>query len=1194
MQYHYRLFLWENGHRFTEYTQHLSFPIFIEDRLNEELDTAEIVLEKMPIALNNPFPPKTKFRLERYITKEYTDIPKTWDFIVEHDDVELYVGAPELCCHRLYLIEPSAVAQGMHIDNIAMTYELQDVTTNYKTYSSDSDKAVVMTIGGGDNNNKLRTTEYKDSGGTTTTSYTYSRVGIFKNTYAYLWQGTQELEQIKANIEVSQEHTISFDIPRLFCYGTTTGESWDKLLFEVNTITRVYRYKTQKNSNGGYDIINDSKTIIAEQENGPTTITKTNDEYYYSDGNTAALRLIDSTVVSQVVDTGIGKQTIVIIPNYTTEFEQIYKTAPVIAQIGNYEKSYMELTIEGLSEAEIEEGKGYYYAIEVVANPVNSDGLVTRHETSFTATTVFDGVNYLYTANGKFYDVLTELTDGNQIKVSTSFYARDMSNQTESGYLIMKGVKYSCYDLLRKALLTIDTQIIDNEQMGIDDIDYLITIDPLWEGRLKTAKIQETILENKNLWEVLLQIGYYLHAIPYLEFAEDGTDRFVLKFRQLGDVSNNNNDESAKITIYNSQNLNNYFAQYDSYVSNLFSPQNLVEEWLVVKTTDSSGLISNNTAVLQTTYGISEVVEFDITYDGSSGGNKGTKSALSHIFEQSIYSILTADYNISPSMGDSIYYTLGSTEITGLTYVPPSTDSNMAMSLKRIVGKLFSGVSISKLKFNNLMFHIKYRTQDSMRVLQVRPDIMNFMKSSSYEKYAHHEQFYGQQDKIVDSERLSLNLFGKLVREGNIIVQQQEYVQQNGKEKESGDLVEISDEPYYATVVENEMYPAAIFQKVTYSKNFNQLSQVVTIPSEPRFYEVSERSKIRRDCRQLFDFFAISTIKGNAVKTPRYLNSNIWKNFLVSLIFNKQLDANSNKKIELPNFAWTRFRADKHRVHTGAYGQYVANEQMFPSSEIDRTDPNNITPKASSDHADVIVPLLHFPLKDGIAFEWDMKDNFKAGNATDTTISNSASTVDDAYYAQQSVRYCDIMGRADLYTFRLFNKIDWQISQARDSNKAFMEPEEDECQIFLPSPYFIALDKDCREAISFNYQISLLYRNEDNQGDFVTFSNMFGTKDSELYCCLLSSEVSMFNENTNVISTQWLADKINYSFDEEDGNLVVKISTPIDVDLSEVKSVVFYEIDSTGSKVSYLAKNFKNGITGDSIPNLYIYPVFND
>jgi len=52
---------------------HLTAPIFIEDRLDEELDTSQITLDGMTELV--PFAPKTKFRLERYVEKDHSDTP---------------------------------------------------------------------------------------------------------------------------------------------------------------------------------------------------------------------------------------------------------------------------------------------------------------------------------------------------------------------------------------------------------------------------------------------------------------------------------------------------------------------------------------------------------------------------------------------------------------------------------------------------------------------------------------------------------------------------------------------------------------------------------------------------------------------------------------------------------------------------------------------------------------------------------------------------------------------------------------------------------------------------------------------------------------------------------------------------------------------------------------------------------------
>ncbi len=1169
--YYYKLFIWKNGKKETDLTNYLLAPIFLEDRLNEELSTGEVILDAVPRELYPiPFAPKTKMRIERYRDKDFKDRLKYWDMVIEHDDIEEYTGCPQYLCHRIHLIEPSVIAQGMHVDNIALTYELQDVTTEYKTYRTDTTKVVPDT----QNIEYYKKIHLNKVDKSLTSEVSGVTKGYFENSYAYNWDKadiTKLANAIKKEYNVRDEHTIEFDIPKLYCYGSSGSGEFDKQLFQIPVFARVIRYKTQNDTE-----LYNTREVILEQESGPASITSANDDWYYSDGKVAALRTIDKNANLKVL-------------NY---FKNIYSQDSVISQVKEY-KNHIKFTTPSLSVTEAEDKKkGYKYVVELRANPVNANGMIIYFSVeTFTSSSLF-------VQKGEFKHYINEKTNPDNIYINTDFQVHDMSSDKEYGNLIKKGIKYSCLDLIRKALLTVDTQILDNNINGLDEfykdetgaeyqtgIEYPILIDPAWHDRLFTAKVQETVLENKNLWEVFLQIGYYLHAIPELKFAENGTDRFILTFKQLGNTKKNES-KSNKITVFNSQNLSEFFTQYDSYVTNIFSPQNVVEEWLVCKTGDESMLVSNNTAILQTKYGISEVVEFDIWYDGTLGGQAGTKSALRYIFEKSIYQILTADYLLTPSKGEALYYELGQNTISGLNYVPPSKNNDTPMALKRIISKLFSGASINKLKFNNLKFHIKYRTQDSMRVSQIRPDLQNFMKNSSYEKYPHHEQFYGQQDKIIDSERFSLNLFGKLIRVGNCIYQRQEQVLDGQKEKEAGDLVEINDEPYYVVTVENEYYNTVTLQKVTYSKNFNQLSQIVTIPSEPRFYEVSERSKIRREKRE-FDFFTISTKANESNTPPRFLAKESWKSFIKNIIFYKE-------ELKLPNYAWTRFMADKKRQHQGQNTSHIEIDKLFPSSELDRTDKNNIVPKALSDHADCIVPLLHFPIKDGIIFEWDMEDNFKAGDCIDTELQGNIKTVDDAYVAQQSVRYCDIFGRADLYTFRLFHKTDWSYEESQALPKACIEPKEEECQAYLSSKYAIGLDKDCREELSFNYQISLLYKN-DGEGEIITFSNLFGRKDNELYCILIDEEISQFNENTTAIKGNVLADRVAYELieDKEREQVEIRIKKPIDIDLTKVKAVVFYETDNGGYKVSYLAKNFKNGIQQEEIPSLYIYPVFN-
>lgn len=1166
--YYWRVFLWENGHKTVDYTKYCVAPIFIEDKLDETLDSGEVVLKAMPIATRNAFPPKTKFRLERYTKEDYTDEPRKWDLVVEHDDVEEYEGCPEICTHRVNLIEASVITQNMHVDNIALTYELQDVDLNYKTIKEDNSilgqDGVRAPQGGGSHSEVACETCERNVN--TIDGSTYK----FINSYEYAWDESslQKIKGLLQFLDATEAHEINIDIPRLMCRGCYENGIFSDL-FEMNTVTRIWRKKTL---NG--QPISGAKDLIFERYSGATSITPNDNDLYYSDGQTAAF----TTAIT-------GTQRWVAYGLNLFRLSRFRTHLPVVATASSsYSDKTAIFTTTALSEAEVAAGYGYIYEIECYANPTNQSGMIEYYYNS-----VYCKEHHETSGGVVFEHTFTErspiITPATGVYVKASFNCKDMSEEAEGGTFLMKGVKYSCYELLQKALLTIDTQILNNSVTGIENLTdrFPITLSPDWVTRLKTAKMQETIFEGKNLWEVLLQIGYYLHAIPYLEFADDGTDRFVLSFRQLGDTKQKA-DTSRKITVFNSRNLSDYFTQYDSYVTNLFSPQNEVDEWLVAKTSDSTYLVSNDVAEIKTSRPILEVIEFDITYNGK------TVDALQYIFEESVYQILTSDspVKVKPAKGNALYYTLGSNTITGLSYVPPAENPGTYFyALQEICRRLFGLSKPEELKFNDLIFHVKYRTQDELRISQVRPDIQNFMRNSSLEKYPHHEQYYGQQDKIIDSERFSANLFGQLIRVGNTEYQRQEYATDTD-EKESGDLVTINDDAYYVIATENEYYPDVIMQKVTYSKNFNQLSKIVTIPSEPRFYEVSERSKIRREVR-LMDFLELTTTKPTQAIRPRFLSNNKWKALIKGVVFNKQA-------YTLPNFAYTKFVADYKRNHTGSSGQYVAPEQLFPSSDIDRTGANGVIPKEAQDHSECIVSLLYFPLHDGIVFEWDMEDNFKAGDYIDPEISG-VNEKGEAYLAQQSHRYVDVLGRADLFTFRLFSKSNWTRSQAQQLPKAVTIPTEIESDICLPSPYLIGLDKDNREALSFNYQINLLHRpTQADIEDFFTFPNLFGKKDSPLKMCFLNEPQSLFNENINLSPALVLADNITYELidDARLNAIEVRIATPSGIDMAQVKSIVLYQEDEIGGRYAYIVKNVSRLPDSQKTKSWWISPVYAD
>lgn len=1213
-KYYWRIFLWENGHKSTEYTHYTAAPIFIEDKLDETLDTGEIIFDEIPTApkadepqiKTKPFPSKTKFRLERYLTEDFSDTPETWDFVVDHDDVEEYVGCPEICTHRVHLIEPSVIAQGMHVDNIALTYELQDVTLAYKTTAGNNDKADPQIIGAG-----ADTPVYIDDDIGNMFLDGDSSEGSYRTTFNYYWDNLDDagdavgINNLTKFISPNTSMTISVNIPKLHVQtGDTffdtvsgaTGNRWLDVceLPTKTTVTKV-RYKHYVEMENGAPVVDavddwklipgkrteQSKETVATANSGATTFSAAT---CVREGRTSIFN--KNKVVYTTIFDGPpyplgnpmwdGKMTTV--QDQTDYFLYVKST-----NLGNYllsktvsnPASVVTFTTAQIPEAEQKgnDEEGYYviydeYTIKTVAD-FGDDGNIRLP----TVDAYFGHIELSGDAELPYKLVTSKNSTASRgvsaknLFVTATVNVQDKSTATNSALFLTSPAKYNCYKLLRKALLTCETRLIAS---GLDSIEYPICISQTLRDKLINTDIYETVFEQKNLWEVLLQIGYYIHAIPYLEFATDGTDRFELKFKELGSKEVKP-DTSGKITVFNSRNLSEYFSQLDSYVTNLFSPQNEVEEWIVIQTEDTSKLASNDNALLHTKYNISEMLDFAVRKNAD--GNAFVP-ILNRIFEKSVYSVLSCSPDVFPSKAATIYYTYGDNKIEGFDYVPTQkNEGDNVTALSRILMSLF-GLLKDEVKYSDYTFYVKYRTQDSARVTQFRPDLLTFIKNSALERYPHHEQYYGQQDKIVDSERFSANLFGRLIRVGNAVYQRQEKATA-ASEKKSGDLIEINGEPYYVTVVENEYYADAILQKVTYSKNFNQLANIVTIPSEPRFYEVSERSQVRREVR-LAEFVQLST-ESKTGRKYTYLGADG-----ITLLKKIMFGVGSSN---FPNYAYSQFRADSARIHENSHGENIADNKLFPSTLIvqDPTDSNKVYPAASSNKSECVVPLLHFPMRNSIIFEWDMDDNYKAGDSVAVTNHLGANVSDGAYMTMQGVRYCDVMGRADLFGFKLFHVEDVSRDDARKFPGASgYNMDTNTVYAMTPSNVYVGLDKDNREAMSFNYQISLLH----DDPNFVTFSNLFGDKKSPLKVCLLKETVSPFDEVVDFHKALAFL-----------GDVVITGANPISVafnisesvNLDDVKAIVLYEEDND-KMYPYLARNVDKLTNEFKIKPWFLYP----
>lgn len=388
------------------------------------------------------------------------------------------------------------------------------------------------------------------------------------------------------------------------------------------------------------------------------------------------------------------------------------------------------------------------------------------------------------------------------------------------------------------------------------------------------------------------------------------------------------------------------------------------------------------------------------------------------------------------------------------------------------------------------------------------------------------------------------------------------------------------------------------YQKVRYSKNYNNFSAITGLPSEPRFYEISERSMIRREM-QVFDFFALTDkLDGRERNKPRLLKK--WQKYIKGILFGEG-------EITTPNYIYCRFQADSTRKHEGASQKFASNE-LFPNSYIDANQVDGSFEK-SSDHRGVIVPLLHFTARNSLLFECDMEDNFKAGESINLDVS-VPSTEKGVYTITQSARYCDVFGGADLLQVLAFkNEKEWTIEQARrlpfaEEKDGYVPKYEEDKVIFgLPKNLYLGLDKDNREAISFNYQINLIDSIEEDRDSFVFFSTLFGKKQGRLKLNLLNSIAPMFSESIQVDDMTSVAKEVEYTLQERENWIEIYIDKGQEklkgIDLSKVKSLVWYDekVEATTGitiKIPYIVKNLATVADAEKLNPLYIISIYGE
>jgi len=1091
----------------TDYTSYVVQGAGNIEKLNSEVDTSTIVLQGL--SFREEFTPHTMFVIDECFND---DIINTWHRVVQQDTVsQPILSDNNYFTHTIALSEPSIVAQQRLVDNVSITYKLKDVSLKQVELVEVTKEMVVDTKDEPTLNPSIITrfgkVQETTAEGTIINTYSFgkyidwtpSRSGATKLVEICDANGENITDKYFNNIATYPQ--IKFIIPRAGIrvgIPSSTGSPQFSTIRGYASISWLIREYAPTDTQG--TVINSGYFFSNSNLTGSTSEIS----FPYKDFLGTTTNLEKHWLLEKVEKRNVGSS------EYWTSVQDMYKNSPYF-----YFKQYTDdngsnLSNQTLYTDAITPQAGYTYELQVrlydYYNDIPYSGRNADKLFRYNSTFGIGKFKCAYEWDSRYYNVSLGRESSyynERAKTKMGVYS---TNETAVA-ILSSAVPYSALSMIKKALINTNVirkqsniksvDINHRDANGVLDFDCPFYIDDAYLVELALTQVNETFYNQKNLWEVLIEVGNYIHAIPEIKFGEN--NKFMITFNKLGETTQYEN-KATKMTIMNFKGVDDYICATNSYVSNMVQLGGQITEYVSPKTSSDTKLVSNDTIEIHTSKPIIELLSVKVipletfTPEAISGItsyplNYNTKYDITeYVYEKNIYDLLSVSYNDLPNKGIALYYELGDNIIKGGNYQLPraNTDLYSDYTIKKVIylGKspnpntqntypIITPIPATGpwvyLKANNFVFEVTYRTKDDVRQNHTRPDIRKYLLNSKFDNVPQHNQFNNQEDILVDSIAFGSKMFGTLVRTGNTTYQETEWVDNPTNLKHKGELYYLYDNLYYVSQVSNTYYADHIVSQVEYSKDYNQLSQIIGIPSEPRFYEISEQSSIRRDVN-VQDYILITKNYSNLVDLGQ-------TNYSTGYIYD--IDSVINLMLfrgEFPKWAITTFKGDNEMGNeSDTFGEYNLVKH-------------------------VISPINAYTSGLTLTYEWDMVDNFGAGDYTSAiTIPTSGGTEEQAnksYRTLRSYQYCDKYGKATLMDFYIlgdkydtifFNKqnvLNLPQSPINPWNGTTSELKQKNIHIASRMfPYTadgqmnsdgLVLLKDCREAISVNYNLSAI------------------------------------------------------------------------------------------------------------------------
>ena len=389
---------------------------------------------------------------------------------------------------------------------------------------------------------------------------------------------------------------------------------------------------------------------------------------------------------------------------------------------------------------------------------------------------------------------------------------------------------YTVEDVVNHLLDTSETL-----RVGLDSPRYTLRYKDTEQARkFRQAAPEFRFSNGRSLWENLLEVGRYVHAIPRVVGGH-------IEFDELGGTEYADLSKGTPYGSTTSLNIGDYTAGLEAMAANLVNLDDDAEGSVTepftggyqsLRAATEEARITDGTGIIKTANPVEKLIKVEVSVTHK--GETYTGDITPYVFEKNEYDLLSSYRGAYPSSKTyALYYTQGSPNIEGLWYkaqdaAVSALNAFEDYSITNVVSAATGAPTgiLTGMDYSAMMFRVTYVPSVTARVRHYK---------TNYDGTFSGVMAYNQSANKLSSRAFGENLRGQLAMLGTTSDSVMYMFKRLEDVPEPGTLY---DKDNYISSVTARVYHDFVLAKINLSTGYNQLGARVEINNAIRQFEI--------------------------------------------------------------------------------------------------------------------------------------------------------------------------------------------------------------------------------------------------------------------------------------------------------------------------------------------------------------------